>query len=430
MGTVVVSSTRLTRNSIQAGHVLESDLLSEDFVEGGVELFSSEDVDGTDATESTSPRPTRSFPVSLYNKQVEKVSVGGTRQAKVTSRRSEVSSHQTDHGGMGTPSATTPTRQTRSSAQTSPAVEVDLPSAEFVEGGVELSPSEGGVEGAEATESMSPRPTRALPASIYDRQLEEFWPDGTGQRALFLDYDGTLREFENRPELATPTAELEKLLAAINGRQDLVPHIISGRDAKFLGKCFGTLDRTTLIAEHGFQICRPGSEGWELTDHPDGLDRDHDDWKAIVRNEMIVFVDRMPGSHIEEKSSALVWHYREVVDQEKARCVAAEAMVRLEGLAREKISKVRISHGHKVVEVSYRKVRKGPVMRRICEEKGIFGNPFLSVLVAGDDVSDESMFDIAPNDFLTIKVGSAATLAKFRVETPAQLRRFLWQLVR
>eukprot|EP00928_Gymnodinium_smaydae_P005909 TRINITY_DN12049_c0_g1_i1.p1 TRINITY_DN12049_c0_g1~~TRINITY_DN12049_c0_g1_i1.p1 ORF type:complete len:414 (-),score=64.24 TRINITY_DN12049_c0_g1_i1:310-1551(-) len=297
---------------------------------------------------------------------------------------------------------------------------------DFCEGGVELSPS----EGAHRDERSPPRPTRPLPPA-GEAQLDEFWPPaGEGARALFLDYDGTLREFEARPEMATPTAEIEELLKAINAREDFAPHIISGRDAKFLAQCFSHLDRFTLIAEHGFQICRPGSDEWELTDHPDGLDRYHDDWKAIVRTTMSSFVDAIPRSHIEEKASSLVWHYREVPDQEKASAFAEQALVKLERLRdKEKIHKIRISHGHKVVEVSYRKVRKGPVMRRICEEKATYGTPFLSVLVAGDDVSDESMFDASPHDFLTIKVGPAETAAKFRVDTPADLRRFLRDLI-
>merc|ERR1711920_1162130 len=116
---------------------------------------------------------------------------------------------------------------------------------------------------------------------------------GAGPRALFLDYDGTLREFEMRPELAVPTKEITELLVAINSCEDFEPHIISGRDAKFLETCFGSLSRFTLIAEHGFQIWRPGAERWELLDHPDG---DHEEWKAVVRAEMTTFVNSTPAS--------------------------------------------------------------------------------------------------------------------------------------
>lgn len=308
---------------------------------------------------------------------------------------------------------------------TEPQGESDLPADEdFVEGGVELSPKSADV-------APAPKQTQLLsttwPASLSgDGPLADFWPPGAGTRALFLDYDGTLREFEPRPEQATPTEEIMELLRAINEREDVVPHIISGRDAKFLEDNFGTLSRFTLIAEHGFQIWRPGSDGWNLCDHPDGLDREHDDWKAIVHAEMHRLVDAVPGSHVEEKASSLVWHFREAEDEAAAEAIADEAVEALETLRdREKIHKIRISHGHKVVEVSYRKVRKGPVMRRVCEEKAIFGEPFLSVLVAGDDVSDESMFELAPDDTLTIKVGPAPTSARFRVGSPAQLREFL-----
>mmetsp|Transcript_13248 Transcript_13248/g.41828 ORF Transcript_13248/g.41828 Transcript_13248/m.41828 type:complete len:400 (+) Transcript_13248:71-1270(+) len=301
---------------------------------------------------------------------------------------------------------------------------------EFVTGGVELppAPEKGDGEPGAGDESAPDFCTRPLPP-LADRQLEEFWPPGEGSRALFLDYDGTLREFEARPELATPTPEIDELLRAINARSDFSPHIISGRDASFLGTYFGHLNNFTLIAEHGFQIWRPGAPGWKLWEHPDGLDKDHDDWKEVVRAEMAEFVRSTPGSHVEEKASSLVWHYREVADSALGEEAAGRAMERLE-LVRERnnIGKIRISNGHKVVEVSYRKVRKGPVMRRICEEKAIFGTPFLSVFVAGDDTSDESMFDIAPDDFLTVKVGPALTHAKFRVDSPAQLREFLRQL--
>jgi len=326
------------------------------------------------------------------------------------------------------------TNGTRTPVQRSNVSEAELRTErDFVEGGIELPPARpdrgGGDRGHPSDDEAVKFPTRPLPP-LGDVALEEFWPVGSGPRALFLDYDGTLREFEARPELAVPTQEIIELLTAINARKDLVPHIISGRDARFLESYFGSLSRFTLIAEHGFQLWRAGTPTWELWDHPDGLDKDHDDWKVVVRAEMTDFVNSTPGSHIEEKASSLVWHYREVADEAKGEEAACLAMGRLEELRnRHNIGKIRISHGHKVVEVSYRKVRKGPVMRRICEEKAIFGDPFLSVFVAGDDTSDESMFDIAPDDFLTVKVGPAVTHAKFRVDSPQQLRKFLWQLI-
>eukprot|EP00404_Azadinium_spinosum_P007517 CAMPEP_0180440160 /NCGR_PEP_ID=MMETSP1036_2-20121128/12963_1 /TAXON_ID=632150 /ORGANISM="Azadinium spinosum, Strain 3D9" /LENGTH=453 /DNA_ID=CAMNT_0022446327 /DNA_START=36 /DNA_END=1393 /DNA_ORIENTATION=+ len=300
---------------------------------------------------------------------------------------------------------------------------------DFVEGGIEILPTKDSSGCADGSfENESPVLTRQL-LQLEQQELEKFWPRGDGPKALFLDYDGTLREFEARPELAVPTPELEELLAALDARQDLVPHIISGRDARFLEAHFGTA-ASTLIAEHGFEISLPGSErSWDLWEQYGGnveFFRDHENWKAIMRSEIGRLVQQTPGSHLEEKRSSLVWHYREVANEAKAEAAAADVVEQLERLREEKrIQDVKISHGHKVVEVSYRNVRKGLVMRRLCEEKALFGQPFAGVLVAGDDVSDETMFVAAPEDVLTIKVGLGETSAGFRVQNPAQLRQFL-----
>lgn len=298
----------------------------------------------------------------------------------------------------------------------------DLWTEDFVEGGIELTPK----HCDECTRSQITHPL--LP--LTDITLETYWPCGDGPKALFVDYDGTLREFETRPELAVPTSEIKELCDAINAREDLTLHIISGRTAQFLETHFGSFCRFTLIAEHGFQIRRAGSREWEFWDHSDGFSTDDHGWYATVHAEMAAFVRAAPGSYIEEKTSALVWHYREVVQEAQAEATAANVVKRLESV-REKCTacNFRITHGHKIVVVSHCKVFKGTVMRRLCEEKALFGKPYVSVLAAGDDVSDESMFDFAPPDFFTVKVGVGPTNAKFRVATPGHLRGFLNQLV-
>lgn len=303
---------------------------------------------------------------------------------------------------------------------------------DFVEGGEELSPTRPLSE--EEFGSISTQPL----ASLRHDGINQFWsPCKTLPKALFLDYDGTLREFEKRPEQAVPTPEIDALLQAINDRLDFRPHIISGRDATFLGRYFGHLSRFVLIAEHGFQISPQPSEDserkWELWEHYGGdvkHFRDHENWKAIMRARIVDLVSSNPGSHLEEKQSSLVWHYREVIDEVGGEEVAAKAVEEMEQLRTQRnLQDVKISRGHKVVEVSYRNVRKGLVMRRLCEEKALFGEPYAAVLAAGDDVSDETMFEAAPHDFLTIKIGQGESLARFRAETPQELREFLQRLV-
>jgi len=241
-------------------------------------------------------------------------------------------------------------------------------------------------------------------------------------RALFLDYDGTLREFESRPELAVPTPEISELLTAINLNEDLAPHIISGRDSAFLEAHFGHLDRFTLVAEHGYLIRRRFTKTWTKL-HSEAEDEDHEVWKASVRPCMLSYVDRVPNSRIEEKDSALVWHYREVFGDDGA--VAAESLLaELQGTVRHG---VRIMHGSKIVEVSYSKVDKGRTLERLIQEASLV-QPFAAVTAIGDDRTDEFMFAAAPPDSVTIKVGDGPTNAKFNVSSPVEVRRLLREL--
>ena len=45
--------------------------------------------------------------------------------------------------------------------------------------------------------------------------------------------------------------------------------------------------------------------------------------------------------------------------------------------------------------------------------------------IAGDDCSDETMFELNTPELLSIKVGDGPTQARFRVADPARLRQFL-----
>eukprot|EP00437_Effrenium_voratum_P005253 CAMPEP_0181437472 /NCGR_PEP_ID=MMETSP1110-20121109/21398_1 /TAXON_ID=174948 /ORGANISM="Symbiodinium sp., Strain CCMP421" /LENGTH=442 /DNA_ID=CAMNT_0023561103 /DNA_START=43 /DNA_END=1372 /DNA_ORIENTATION=+ len=329
------------------------------------------------------------------------------------------------HTSSCTSSSTSSTVTTFSRSTTSPKsppLTSTLPhdAEEFLEGGEELSPLK-----ADSQESL--QLTQPL-SSLNPEAVLEFWPSNEMQKALFLDYDGTLREFEARPDLAVPTPELMRLLQALNDRQDIRPFIVSGRDADFLAQHFAGLNGFTLIAEHGYHISPP-TDGkcqrtWELLE-PFGGEAAHKNWKTILRDAMSEIVTAHPGTSLEEKHSSLVWHYRESADKDKTEAAVLQALANLNRLCeRERLKDVKISRGHMVVEASYRHIRKGQVMRRFCEEKALFGEPFAAVLVAGDDVSDETMFEAAPPDFLTIKVGEGETIASYRADTPQELGIF------
>ena len=73
------------------------------------------------------------------------------------------------------------------------------------------------------------------------------------KRMIFLDYDGTLVGYNEKPELATPNEFVIKTLEQLLEFPLTELAIVSGRDHEFLDQWFGHLP-VTLVAEHGYLI--------------------------------------------------------------------------------------------------------------------------------------------------------------------------------
>lgn len=275
---------------------------------------------------------------------------------------------------------------------------------------------------AELQEPMGPRIARTEETSMQllrDSMAYGFFESNPGMKALFLDYDGTLREFESRPEDALPSDEAKEIFQGLNSRQDLKVFIVSGRPKGFLEAVFSVYRSFTLIAEHGF-VKRGPETGHEWRQFNPFTCTE---WMQKVLPIMQHFERCTPGASIEKKSSAIVWHYREC-DEEYGQFKAKELTHQL-ALSLGNMP-CQISQGNKIVEVASLQVKKGLVVRSACLEREAAGQaPFAEVLCIGDDLTDESMFTDAPKGSTTVKVGQGETHAQFRLPTPTDVRRFL-----
>jgi trehalose 6-phosphate synthase/phosphatase len=137
-----------------------------------------------------------------------------------------------------------------------------------------------------------------------------------------------------------------------------------------------------------------------------------DEWKADIRRSLQQSVDAMPGSFIEEKATALVWHYRNANAQLSGR-EALHLIDRLSKLAAE--YNIQIVPGNTIVEVREAGVDKGQAATHLLGQDN-----WDFVFAAGDDTTDEDMFKALPNA-TTVKVGSGDTQAKNRVRNPDEL---------
>lgn len=235
------------------------------------------------------------------------------------------------------------------------------------------------------------------------------------RRAIFLDYDGTLVGFKKIPKQASPDKELYDILDSLADDPKNMLVLISGRDKEIFSEWFKN-KKYNLITEHGVWFRKPGEE-WSIIEQMDN------DWKEFVRPIMQLYVDRTPGSFIEEKNYSLVWHYRKA-DLELGAQRALE--IKDEFASMFTNQNLEIMEGSKVIEVKNSGVNKGRAA-----EKLLFNSneKFDFIFGAGDDWTDEYLFEHLPEEAITVKVGMVNTQAKYKVENNKSIRKLLSHLL-
>jgi trehalose 6-phosphate synthase/phosphatase len=130
------------------------------------------------------------------------------------------------------------------------------------------------------------------------------------------------------------------------------------------------------------------------------------------------FVDRTPGSFVEEKKYGLVWHYR-MAEPEFGEWLANELVSMLEAMLAE--TELRAFRGEKIVEVKPVWANKGEAIRRLL--RNFPDRDF--ILAAGDDRTDEDLFERAPSNAWTVHIGPGPTRASYVVTDLRVLRGVL-----
>ena len=252
--------------------------------------------------------------------------------------------------------------------------------------------------------------TRHLSARTTRDIVEKF--KTAENRLLLLDYDGTLVPFSKHPLSARPDKELVHLLTqlAADKRTDLT--IISGRDSHSLQQWFGDLP-VNLVSEHGAGV-RLKNKSWQ---HDPDIDQS---WKSFIRPMLEVFVQRSPGSFIEDKLHTLVWHYRNV-GTELGFIRSRELLDNLHHLVRN--ANLHIIDGNKVIEVRVSGIDKGVVAKKLVDD-----GHYDFVMAIGDDKTDEDMFRALTDKGFTLKIGPGHTAAQFYLTDQREVLGLLREL--
>jgi trehalose 6-phosphate synthase/phosphatase len=247
--------------------------------------------------------------------------------------------------------------------------------------------------------------TKEISPEVIDRM------SAAKKLGLFLDYDGTLVDLKKKPSEALPDEKIKGLFSKLENAKPVDIFIISGRTREDMDQWFSQFE-FNLIAEHGYYYKHYNASEWIEFDPQAELS-----WKNQIIDIFQLYAGMTPGSFIEEKTSSVVWHYRNA-DPEfgtwKAHQLVAELYEMLSNLP------VEIHHGKKIVEVGSIQINKGSVL-----EHFMMLNKYDAVLCAGDDETDESMFRLNADNIISIKVGKEDSAAKYRVSSPRAFRDFL-----
>ncbi len=245
---------------------------------------------------------------------------------------------------------------------------------------------------------------------MFDLLMQDY--SRAKRRLLLLDYDGTLVKFAPTPSEAEPTINVLELLGKLCEDPKNTVVVVSGRDRHSLEDWLGQLP-LGMAAEHGWLIKDRG-EDWHTLGSIDTS------WKPTVRRIFESACKNLPESQIEDKESALVWHYRQSLPN-VAQDTAHDLISQLKPVAAE--YKLQILPGNKIIEVLPPGINKGAATRYWLDR-----GRFDFVLGAGDDRTDENIFAALPEDAYSIKIGAAPSDADNRLPDVTALLNLLQKM--
>ena len=234
-----------------------------------------------------------------------------------------------------------------------------------------------------------------------------------GNKIIFLDYDGTLVNYEFIPKNAKLSEQINEILIKLIDKPNVKVVIISGRGYRDIDKLLVHLP-IDIVAEHG--AMRKENGVWKNQINID------DAWKKGVIDIFNQIILKCPGSYIEEKRFSLTWHYRNT-DPQSGYTHSRELIRLLEKTVHS--GNLRILDGNMVVEVLTNENGKGKAVKKLIEATN-----YDFILSVGDDATDEEMFEflLHNTNAYTIKVGNGDTFAKDKIADINDVMLLLKQL--
>jgi trehalose 6-phosphate phosphatase len=232
--------------------------------------------------------------------------------------------------------------------------------------------------------------------------------------AILLDIDGTLIELAPTPRaIVVP----EGLVATLNGLLQNTAGalaLVSGRSLADIDWIFAP-EKFPAVGGHGAEM-RLSADMEAVDVHAPAMEKE-------LKRRLAAVAEIDPKILVEDKGYSLALHYRLAPHAEKT-IYAEVARIRAELSS----APLQVLPGKSVLEIKHAGFTKATGVRELMSRGPFKGRRPLFI---GDDVTDESVFDIMP-DFsgFSFSVGREARAVSGHFGAPADVRAFLAQLLR
>ncbi len=223
----------------------------------------------------------------------------------------------------------------------------------------------------------------------------------TEKLLIASDFDGTVAEIVDDPDLATPLTRSKAALEALAGMEGTNVAIISGRRRSELGERFDE-GSFILIGEHG------ADQGAAAPPATMAMSRARELVDAVAAVT--------PGSRAEHKSRSVAFHFRTVDNPGPVVANLRRRALTIDG--------IRLVEGKMVLELTESSINKGMALEALARSLEVD-----RVLFMGDDDTDETGFAVLREQDVGVHVGLGPTRAGVKVGTPSELADLLDNLV-
>jgi trehalose 6-phosphate phosphatase len=233
---------------------------------------------------------------------------------------------------------------------------------------------------------------------------------------VLSDFDGTLASFDVDPSAPQLDDDTRHVLETLASRDGVTVGLVSGRRVDDLARRTQLPDNVYLAGLHGMEI-RHGNHAWhhpDLVDSHELIDRVTDAMNAAFGN--------VPGVRLEHKGVSLTVHVRAVESTRRKDILQTAIDVARPWLDSDELKVLDASEAVELLpNIAW---NKGDAVRWIVDDVETHARQKAWCIFFGDDVTDEEAFR-AVRDGLTVVVGQRPSLARLRLNSPADVAAVL-----